>query len=43
MTPIWFIGFLSTFAGIGVGGVIAALINGVKRSGGAIFAVYTVL
>lgn len=41
MTHIWFIGFLSTFAGIGVGGVIAALINGFKRSIGTIYAVCT--
>lgn len=41
MTHIWFIGFLSTFAGIGVGGVIAALINGFKKSIGTIYAVCT--
>ncbi|EGQ19577.1 zinc/iron permease [Sporosarcina newyorkensis 2681] len=41
MTHIWFIGFLSTFAGIGVGGVIATLINGFKRSIGTIYAVCT--
>lgn len=41
MTHIWFIGFVSTFAGIGVGGVIATLINGFKRSIGTIYAVCT--
>ncbi|QUW24013.1 ZIP family metal transporter [Sporosarcina sp. Marseille-Q4063] len=41
MTHIWFIGFLSTFAGISIGGVIAGLINGFKRSIGTIYAVCT--
>ncbi|WP_318618143.1 ZIP family metal transporter [Sporosarcina sp. YIM B06819] len=41
MTHVWFIGFLSTFAGIGVGGVIAGLINGFKKSIGTIYAVCT--
>ncbi|WP_203247680.1 ZIP family metal transporter [Sporosarcina beigongshangi] len=41
MTHVWFIGFLSTFAGIGVGGVIASFINGFKKSIGTIYAVCT--
>lgn len=41
MTHIGVIGFLSTFAGIGIGGVIAALINGFKRSVGTIYAICT--
>ncbi|MEK5069654.1 ZIP family metal transporter [Sporosarcina sp. FSL K6-1508] len=41
MTHVWFIGFLSTFAGIGVGGVIACFITGFKRSIGTIYAICT--
>ncbi|MBE1556574.1 ZIP family metal transporter [Sporosarcina limicola] len=41
MTPVWFVGFLSTFAGIGIGGIIAGLINGFQRSMGTIYAVST--
>ncbi|MFC5591617.1 ZIP family metal transporter [Sporosarcina soli] len=41
MTHVWLIGFISTFAGICVGGVIAGLINGFKRSIGTIYAVCT--
>ncbi|MEK4025899.1 ZIP family metal transporter [Sporosarcina sp. FSL W7-1283] len=39
MVPIWLIGFLSTVAGVNVGGVIVALINRFQRSVGAIYAV----
>ncbi|WP_194841540.1 ZIP family metal transporter [Sporosarcina obsidiansis] len=39
MVPIWLIGFLSTVAGVSVGGVIAALINKFRRSVGTIYAV----
>ncbi len=41
MTHGWLIGFLSTFVGIGVGGVIASFFNGFKRSIGTIYAVCT--
>jgi len=41
LNHVWFIGFLSTFAGIGVGGVIASFINGFKKSIGTIYAVCT--
>jgi len=41
LAHFWFIGFLSTFVGIGVGGIIAYFINGLKRSIGTIYAVCT--
>ena len=41
MNHVWFIGFLSTFAGIGLGGVIAIFINGFNKSIGTIYAVCT--
>lgn len=37
MTHVWFIGFLSTFVGIGTGGLIARFISGFKRSIGTIY------
>lgn len=37
MTHVWFIGFLSTFVGIGAGGFIASFINGFNRSIGTIY------
>lgn len=39
MKQIWFLGFLATFAGIGVGGFFAGLINSFKRSIGTIYAI----
>ena len=36
---MWFIGFLATFAGVGVGGFFAAVINRFKKSVGTIYAV----
>ncbi|MCM3638188.1 ZIP family metal transporter [Sporosarcina luteola] len=41
MTHVWLIGFLSTFVGIGAGGILASLINGFKRSVGTIYAICT--
>jgi ZIP family zinc transporter len=41
LTHVWCIGFLSTFAGIGAGGIIASFINGFKRSIGTIYGVCT--
>lgn len=41
MIPIWLIGFLTTFIGIGIGGVIACCINGFSNSIGTIYAVCT--
>jgi len=41
LTHVWCIGFLSTFAGISAGGIIAGFINGFKRSIGTIYAVCT--
>ncbi|WP_301108855.1 ZIP family metal transporter [Sporosarcina sp.] len=39
MAPVWLIGFLSTVAGVSVGGVIAVLINQFRKSIGTIYAV----
>lgn len=41
MTHAWFIGFLSTFVGIGTGGLIARFINGFKKSIGTIYGLCT--
>lgn len=41
MTHVWFIGFLSTFAGISAGGLVASCISGFKRSIGTIYAICT--
>lgn len=41
MTDIWFVGFIATFLGVGIGGVLSYLINGFKRSIGTIYAVCT--
>lgn len=41
MTHVWFIGFLSTFAGISAGGLITSLISGFKRSIGTIYGLCT--
>lgn len=41
MAPVWFIGFLSTFAGIGAGGLLVWVIKGLKRSIGTIYGLCT--
>ncbi|WP_438312938.1 ZIP family metal transporter [Sporosarcina sp. FA9] len=41
MTNNWLIGFLATFVGVGIGGLIAYFINGFTRSIGTIYAVCT--
>lgn len=41
LTNTWLIGFLATFIGVGIGGVIAYFINGLSRSIGTIYAVCT--
>lgn len=38
MDQVWFIGFIATFFGMGIGGMIAWLINGFNRSMGTIYA-----
>lgn len=41
MADIWFVGFIATFFGVGIGGVLSYFINGFKRSVGTIYAVCT--
>ncbi|MCZ2260728.1 ZIP family metal transporter [Sporosarcina sp. G11-34] len=41
MNDIWFVGFIATFFGVGIGGVLSFFINGFKRSVGTIYAVCT--
>jgi ZIP family zinc transporter len=36
---VWFIGFIATFFGVGIGGVLSYFINGFKKSMGTIYAV----
>ena len=38
MHQVWFIGFVATFLGVGIGGVIVYFINGFKRGLGTIYA-----
>lgn len=38
MDQVWFISFIATFFGVGIGGIIAWLINGFNRSMGTIYA-----
>ena len=38
MNQIWFVGFIATFFGVGIGGMIAWFINGFNRSMGTIYA-----
>lgn len=38
MDQVWFIGFIATFIGVGIGGMIAWLINGFNQSMGTIYA-----
>ncbi|CAM3247975.1 ZIP family metal transporter [Filibacter tadaridae] len=39
MTPIWLVGFLATLVGVGIGGILAWLVNGFKKSIGTIYAI----
>lgn len=41
MNDIWFVGFIATFLGVGIGGVLSYFISGFKRSVGTIYAVCT--
>ncbi|WP_246231679.1 ZIP family metal transporter [Sporosarcina jiandibaonis] len=39
MGHVWFIGFIATFFGVGIGGVLSHVINGFKKSLGTVYAV----
>ncbi|QUW23910.1 ZIP family metal transporter [Sporosarcina sp. Marseille-Q4063] len=39
MSQIWFLGFIATFFGVGIGGILSYFINGFKKSMGTIYAV----